>query len=107
MAEIEKGEISSLTETTATVVPSFSDDPVTAELVIPFYLVRCLEVGMKVCYAMFEDNTGVIIGRMDGEWNHDLDGDVRIRGDIRTETVLSINQHTHTCPSGGDTSVPK
>ena len=44
---------------------------------------------------------------MDGEWNHDLDGDVRIRGDIRTETVLSINQHTHTCPSGGDTSVPK
>lgn len=106
MAEIEKGTISSLTSTTATVVPSFSDDPVSAELVIPFYLVRCLEPNMEVVYAMFEDNTGVILARCDGEWNHDLDGDVRIRGDIQTATIASVNSHTHTCPDG-QTSGPQ
>ena len=107
MAEIEKGEISSLTETHATVIPSFSADPVSAELTIPFYLKRCLEVGMSVCYAMFEDNSGVILGRMDGEWNHDLDGDVRIRGDIQTASIGSVNGHTHSCPQGGNTGAPQ
>lgn len=107
VAEIEKGEISSLSETTATVIPSFSADPVSAKLVIPFYLLRCLEVGMQVCYAMFEDNSGIILGRMDGEWNHDLDGDIRIRGDIQTAAVPSINGHTHTCPQGGNTGGPQ
>lgn len=93
---VEKGTISALKgETTATVVPSFSDAPVSTDLVIPFFLVRCLEVGMDVVYAQFPDNTGVILARMDGEWNHDLDKDVRIRGDVQTSAVASVNAHTH------------
>lgn len=105
MAEIEKGTISSVNGSKAAVVPSFSDAPVTAELTVPFYLVRCLEVGMEVVYAMFEDNTGLILGRLDGDWNHDLDGDVRIRGDVQTAAIASINAHTHSAP-GGQTGTP-
>lgn len=107
MAEIEKGTISSVNGSKAAVVPSFSDAPVTAELTVPFYLVRCLEVGMEVVYAMFEDNTGLILGRLDGEWNHDLDDNVRIRGDIQTAGIASVNGHTHGCPQGGTTTGPK
>lgn len=114
---VDKGTISTVSGKTATVIPAFSDAPVSIELVVPFYLVACLEVGMPVVYAQFQDNTGVILARMDGEWNHDLEGDVNIQGnhtvegsqtvdgnvtaaDLITETA-KFNTHTHTCPDGG------
>ena len=123
-----KGKISAvLDKTHATVVPLFSDTPVTSSLVIPFFLWECLKVGMEVAYAQFPDNTGVILARMDGEWNHKvwkdpqgncavrvMTGDVEVvegngivtAGDLITGTVPSHNNHTHTCPDG-DTSGPK
>ena len=74
-------------------------------LVIPFFLKRCLETDMEVVYAQFPDNSGVILARLDGEWNHDLDDDLRVRGvttveDVKTGAVTSYNAHTHTCPDG-------
>ena len=109
---VNKGKISAIEdETHATVVPSFSDSPVTAKLVIPFFLVRCLKPEMEVVYAQFPDNTGVILARMDGDWNHDLDDDLKVRGittveDVKTGAVASYNAHTHTCPDG-TTSAPR
>lgn len=103
---VNKGKISTIEdEHHATVIPSFSDSPVTAKLVIPFFLIRCLKVDMEVVYSMFPDNTGVILARMDGEWNHDLDDDLRVRGvttveDVKTDPVPSYNAHKHTCPDG-------
>lgn len=102
---IEKGKISTVSGNIATVVPSFSDSPVSTNLVIPFFLVRCLTPGMEVVYAQFEDNTGVVLARMDGDWNHDLDDDLRVRGvttveNAVTESRISLNSHTHTCPDG-------
>lgn len=111
----DKGKISALIDRThATVIPSFSDAPVTIELVIPFFLLECLEVGMDVVYAQFQDNTGVILARMDGEWNHKLWDSVEIvtgnakitAGDMITGVVPSYNGHTHTCPDGS-TSGPR
>lgn len=68
-----KGKISAILDKThATVVPAFSDTPVTTSLVIPFFLWECLKVGMEVVYTQFPDNSGVILGRMDGEWNHKI-----------------------------------
>ena len=127
---INKGKVSALTDREhATVVPSFSDTPVTTELVIPFYLLECLEVGMDVVYTQFPDNTGVILARMDGEWNHkvwkdpkgtcavramtgDVEtvegnaivtaGNVKITaGDMSTSVVPSYNWHTHGGVEGG------
>lgn len=109
---VNKGKISTIEdETHATVIPSFSDTPVTAKLVIPFFLIRCLKVDMEVVYAQFPDNTGVILARLDGEWNHDLDDDLRVRGittveDVKTGSVSSYNAHTHNCPDG-QTSGPQ
>ena len=118
---LNKGKISVVIDKThATVVPAFSDTPVTTELIIPWSLWECLEVGMDVVYAQFPDNTGVILGRMDGEWSHKLwqdpnssnaveavTGDVKITaGDMITSVVPSYNGHIHTCPEG-ETSGPK
>lgn len=117
---VNKGKISAVKDKThATVVPAFSDTPVSTALVIPWALLECLEVGMDVVYAQFPDNTGVILARMDGEWNHKLwadDGGLAVEavtgnlkldaGDMITAAVPSYNGHTHTCPDG-ETSGPK
>ena len=116
---IEKGVISTIGDggKTAAAVPSFSDTPVSATLTVPFYLIGCLEPGMAIVYVQFQDNTGVVLARMDGEWSHTLRGDVSIRGNhtvtgaqtvtgtvtaanLITETA-AFNSHTHTCPDGG------
>ena len=107
---IDKGVISTVSGAKATVIPSFSDSPVSVELVVPFFLVRCLQVGMEVVYVQWPDNTGLLLARMDGEWNHDLDDDLRVRGvttvvDATTSSIASVNAHTHTCPDG-TTSAP-
>lgn len=110
---IEKGVISTVSGDgkTVTAVPSFSDAPVSPTLTVPFFLAGSLTVGMPVVYAQFEDNTGVVLARMDGDWNHALAGDVEIKGNITaqdmiTGAVSSYNGHTHTGPDG-ETSGPK
>lgn len=50
----------------ASVTPH-SGDIVTAWLVVPFYLIGRLSVGTPVIYTVFDDNTGIIIHREDGE----------------------------------------
>lgn len=105
---ISKGTISALYNggKTATVKP-YLGEVVTPELVVPFFLFESLAVGMPVVYAAFEDNTGVVLARMDGEWNHKIYDGVRIEsGDLTTHSVPSYHGHTHTCPDGG-TSGPE
>lgn len=105
---VSKGTISALYEggKIATIKP-YLGEVVTPKLVVPFFLFQCLEVGMPVVYAAFEDNTGVVLARMDGEWNHKIfDGVEIVTGDLKTHAVPSYHDHTHTCPDGG-TSGPK
>lgn len=104
---IGKGTISAIYDgKTATVTP-YNGEVVTEQLAIPFFLHGGLEVGMAVVYSAFEDCTGVILARMDGEWSHKLEGGVEIEGDIKTGGVASVNAHTHTSPAdGGKTSGP-
>ena len=129
---VSKGTVSALYEggKKASVKP-YLGEVVTVRLVVPFYLLECLTVGMAVVYAQFEDNTGVVLARMDGEWNHKvwknpegayavqaMTGDVEVvegahritagdqlipAGDMVTGAVASYNAHTHTCPDGGTT----
>lgn len=65
---LDKGKISSITADgdKAAVIPSYTDSAVTFPLVIPESLKGNLNVNDSVLYAMFEDNTGIIIGRADG-----------------------------------------
>ena len=112
---VYKGTISALHDggKIAEVKP-YLGEVVTPRLVVPFFLFDCLTVGMPVVYAAFEDNTGLVLARMDGEWNHKawdgveiVTGNVKITaGDLQTGEVRSYNGHTHTCPDG-TTSGPK
>ena len=98
---IQKGTICALLEAGRKVtVKPYSGEVVTVPLVVPFFLLGSLEIDMAVVYAAFEDNTGVVIARMDGEWSHELEGDVFIEGDLMTGEVSSYNAHTHSTPDG-------
>lgn len=99
---VSKGTISALYEgeKMATIKP-YLGEVVTPKLVVPFFLFKCLEIGMPVVYVAFEDNTGVVLARMDGEWNHKIwDGVEIVSGDLKTSAVPSYHGHTHQCPDG-------
>lgn len=107
---IEKGKISALLfgGAKATVIPSFSSAVVSHELVVPFFLLGCLSVGMEVVYCSFADNTGVVLARADGEWNHTITGDVAVSGTLQggrvTDGAVTLGTHTHTVSSFGESS---
>ena len=107
---IQKGKISSVEgkadrngdKTTARVLPSTAD-------------------GTEVAYAMFEDGTGIILSRMDGEWDGIVPGDITVKKGALTmqdkgisvpsadviATGISLTGHTHTDSMGGSTSGPQ
>lgn len=130
---IDKGNISRILPTkdwnghpnTATVNPCTNSGAITPALTIPWYLrgqMGGLKVGDCVAYALFDDGTGVIIDRLDGEWTGVIDYPTRTTGnvqhdkdvtttgktttqDVSTGSIGSLNGHTHTCPDG-ETSGP-
>lgn len=122
---IQKGTISSIEgasdrngdPTKARVLPSTADGAVTRPLTIPWYLrgeMGNLAPGTEVIYAVFEDGTGSIITRMDGEWSGTVLGDISVKkgkvdvlnGDVKAENI-SLKNHTHSESSGGTTTAPK
>ena len=119
---IQKGKISSVEgkadrngdKTTARVLPSTADSMVTRPLTIPWYLrgeMGNLTPGTEVAYAMFEDGTGIILSRMDGEWNGIVPGDITVKKGVPsadvTATGISLTGHAHTDSMGGSTSGPQ
>ena len=70
---VQKGKVSAiLDEGRAVTVTPYAGSTVTAALTVPFFLVGVLPVGTPVAFVVFEDNTGVVLARMDGEWNEQL-----------------------------------
>lgn len=70
---ILKGKVSGILNGGAAVtVTPYGGGVVTVALTVPFFLIGALEINTPVAYAVFEDNTGLILARMDGEWNHSL-----------------------------------
>ena len=68
-----KGKVSDVLNGGASVtVTPYGGGVVTIALTVPFFLIGALDVNMPVAYVVFEDNTGLILARMDGEWNHSL-----------------------------------
>lgn len=109
MQAIQKGTISSMEgnldhngdKTTARIFPNTSDGIVTRPLVIPWWLrgkMGNLTPGTEVVYVVFEDGTGLILSRMDGEWSGDIPGSVSVDGDAKINGV-SFSSHTHTYES--------
>ena len=120
---IQKGKISTVEgaadrngdKTTARVLPCTADGMVTRPLTIPWWLrgkMGDLKPGDEVAYAMFEDGTGIILSRMDGEWDGTVPGSVKVeKGDVTvpdgdvTASGISLKTHTH-AGVHGETSSP-
>lgn len=120
---IQKGKISTVEgaadrngdKTTARVLPCTADGMVTRPLTIPWWLrgkMGNLKPGDEVAYAMFEDGTGIILSRMDGEWDGTVPGSVKVeKGDVTvpdgdvTASGISLKTHTH-AGIHGETSGP-
>lgn len=68
MAGVNKGKIASIDNTTARILPCNYKNKTTAKIVIPKFLRDNLKKGDEVVYIQFDDATGVILGKMDGEY---------------------------------------
>ena len=113
---IQKGKISSVEgktdrngdKTTARVLPSTADSTI-------------IRIGDSFFFHIFEDGTGIILSRMDGEWDGIVPGDITVKkgaltmqdkgisvpsADV-TATGISLTGHTHTDSMGGGTSGPQ
>lgn len=126
MANIEKGTILTIEGpadkngdmTTARVSPSQSSGLVSRPVVIPWHMRGAsgdLKKGTEVVFVIFDDQTGQLLGRMDGEWFGVIRGDIEINGDltvdndIATKTIDSVNGHVHggVDPGSSNTSGPQ
>lgn len=78
----------------ANIDPCTNSGAVTPALTIPWYLrgkMGALKVGDVVAYALFDDGTGVIVDRLDGEWQGIIDYPTTTTGDVvneKTETTI-------------------
>lgn len=117
MAEIYKGYISKIDGKKAEVVPCHARNTVTSPLVVPWHLLDALKVNDAVVYVMFEDGSGIIFEKMDGEWSLIIDGDLLVKGDavvygeveaddVKTDTVSSLNSHIHGLSEGASQTMP-
>ena len=68
MTGVNKGEIASIDNATARIVPCNYQNKTTSKIVIPRFLRDNLKKGDEVAYIQFDDATGIILGRMDGEY---------------------------------------
>lgn len=131
MSEIQKGIISTIEAAPvdrngdsmiARVLPSLQPDMPTKPLVIPWHLRGAmgeLKAGDIVVFALFNDLTGIILERMDGEWTGIIPGSVTATENIEamgnlsatdliTSKVASQNGHIHgNGNEGADTTAPK
>lgn len=75
---VHKGKVSTiLDDGKAITATPYAGGTVSAPLTVPFFLIGALPVGTPIAYVAFADNTGVVLSRMDGEWNHMFDGPVQ------------------------------
>ena len=108
MGQIYKGTIASVSEKTARVLPLDIDATSTKIITIPWHLrgdTGKLSKGVEVIYVEFEDTTGLLLGRADGEWGEYLP---RLDSDRITAAGISLAEHTHGGgePADGETSAP-
>ena len=116
MGQINKGKIASIEGNTARVVPSDAGAKPTAKITIPWHLrgtTGNLAKGVAGVYVEFDDSTGLLLGRADGEWGAYLPsltaGSISTpKGDV-TARGVSLSGHTHSGveTGGGSTGKPQ
>lgn len=115
MGNIYKGTIAGIEGNTARVLPSDAGAKPTAKIVIPWHLrgsTGNLTKGTPVVYVEFDDASGLLLGRADGEWGAYLPGltagSISVpEGDVNANGVsLSGHRHGGVEPGSGTTGSP-
>lgn len=91
--EINKGKISTIEGNTAKIIPSTASASVSRPLVIPWYLrgsMGGLEVGLEVVFCVFDDMSGIILARVDGNWPGKIPDDITITGKVTTQAEVTM-----------------
>lgn len=101
MGTINKGTIAGIDGNTARVTPSDAGGKPTAKITIPWHLrgdTGNLSKGTSVVYVEFDDATGLLLGRTDGNWGAYLPtlsaGTVTASSDVKAAGI-SLKSHTH------------
>lgn len=95
MGQINKGKIAGIDGNMARVVPSDAVAKPTAKITIPWHLrgeTGNLKKGTEVVYVEFDDATGLLLGRADGEWGAYLPS--LNAGDVKADDI-SLKNHVH------------
>ena len=108
MGQIHKGEIATISGNKARVVPLDKEDKATAKLNVPWHLrgdTGELEPGDEVVYCEFDDGTGLLLGRMDGDWGEFLP---KLSSNNLTDSGVRLAKHKHSGvqPGGSNTGNP-
>lgn len=70
---VQKGKVAAVLDGgRAVTITPYAGTIVTTAITVPAYLSGLLTVGTPVVYVIFDDNTGVVISRMDGGWNEEV-----------------------------------
>lgn len=104
MGQINKGTIAGIDGNTARVIPSDKGARTTAKLVIPWHLrgdSGNLKKGTPVVYVEFNDGTGLVLGRADGDWGAYLPS---LSAGSLTDSGVRLATHTHGGVEGGTDS---
>lgn len=109
MGTIEKGTIASVNAAKNTARVQTKAGIVTNDLVIPWHLrggSGNLTKGMEVVFTEFDDQTGILLGRADGNWGFfftagiqtaggiTAGGGITASGDVKAGKI-SLQNHTH------------
>lgn len=95
MGLINKGTIASIDGNVARVSPSDAGARTTAKIIIPWHLRGAtgnLQKGTAVVYVEFEDSTGLLLGRADGEWGAYIPS---LSAESVTASGVSLSAHKH------------
>jgi len=112
MGQINKGAIAGIEGNTARVVPVDAGAKPAAKITVPWRLrgdTGRLRKGTAVVYVEFDDATGLLLGRADGEWGECLPhlnvGNVNIADEDVVAAGVSLRRHRHH-GINGETSGP-
>jgi hypothetical protein len=70
---VQKGKVSTVIDGGKAVTATpYAGGTVTVPLTVPAFLIGALSVNTPIAYVVFDDNTGIVLSRMDGAWNNSL-----------------------------------
>ena len=65
----------------------------TLPITIPWYLrgeMGKLEKGTEIAFVVFDDTTGIIVSRIDGNWDGTIDNNITIKGNLTVRKDLEL-----------------